>query len=86
MSVYIISTLYRGKKLPVLMKPIDGKLQVIDINGYDPINFPKSVAISALKKMTPREIPTLSHPRRSGPDFNLKDFDSHEFDLSGLSL
>lgn len=86
MTVYIISTLHRGKKLPVLLKPVDGKLQVIDINGYDPRAFPKSVGQSALKKITPKEIPVLNHPRRIGPDFNLKNFDTHEFDLSDLTL
>lgn len=70
MSVFIISTFHRGKKLPVLLKKVNDQFQIVDIGGYDPKSFPKNVGISAVKKVTPRglEIPVLSK------DFDLGDF------------
>ena len=71
MTVFIVSSTFRGKKFPVLLKKDGAVFHVIDIGGYNPECFPKNVGISAIRKVSPKH---LDVPVLENQSFDLTDF------------
>lgn len=73
MTTFSVSSTFRGKKIPVLLKKDGETFHVLDIGGYDPKSFPKNVGMSAIRKVTPKhlDIPVLENQSFDLTDFSL---------------